>query len=329
MGILAELTGTDVLADVIGSLHLEGRVFCRMELSGPWGFRTPDDGLARFHVIERGACWMRAGEEDPVPLSAGDLVVALNAHQLSDGPRTRTVSMKDFLRGFADKPGAVLRHRGRGLPTHMVCGSFRFSHGEGHPLLAVLPPLLHVKGQDGQALEWLDLTLRFLASEARHPRPGSETVITRLTEVIFVQAVRAWIEMQPEGRGGWLGALRDRQISRVLSLMHGEPGRIWTVPALAAKAGMSRATLARRFAVLVGEPPLTYLSRWRMRTAAMLLRSQSLSLSEVAERVGYQSEAALGRAFRRMMGVAPGVYRRAATPEGRPRASRREQTGVA
>jgi transcriptional regulator GlxA family with amidase domain len=211
----------------------------------------------------------------------------------------------------------------------MVCGSFRFSHGEGHPLLAVLPPLLHVKGQDGQALEWLDLTLRFLASEARHPRPGSETVITRLTEVIFVQAVRAWIEMQPEGRGGWLGALRDRQISRVLSLMHGEPGRIWTVPALAAKAGMSRATLARRFAVLVGEPPLTYLSRWRMRSAAMLLRSQSLSLSEVAERVGYQSEAALGRAFRRMMGVAPGVYRRAATPEGRPRASRREQTGVA
>jgi AraC-like DNA-binding protein len=196
----------------------------------------------------------------------------------------------------------------------LLCGSFRFGQGDGHPLIAVLPPLICIKGQEGRPLEWLDLTLRFLASETRRPRAGSDSMVTRLTELLFVQIVRAWIEEQPEGHGGWLGALRDGRIARVLGLMHGEPGRAWSVPTLARAAGMSRATLARRFTSLVGEAPLTYLSRWRMHVAAGLLRSHSLSVAEAAARVGYQSEAAFSRVFRKVVGVAPAAYRRAALP---------------
>ena len=313
MGILAQRTGRDVLSEVLSSLRLEGRIFCRLQVGAPWGFRTPDDGLARFHVLERGACWIRATHGNALPLSAGDLVLAFEPHQLSDGPKSSTIPMDEFLGRSPIGSHAEVHRRGRGPEVQMLCGAFRFGQGEAHPLLAVLPRLIHIKSRSGDTPKWLDLTLQFLAFETRHPRAGSESVVSGLTELMFTQAVRAWIEDQPEGRGGWLGALRDRQISQVLGLMHGEPARAWTVPALARAAGMSRATLARRFATLVGEPPLRYLSRWRMHLAADLLRAQSMSVGEAAARVGYRSEAAFSRAFRSVMGTAPARFRRAAS----------------
>jgi len=313
MAILARLTGRDVLSDVLGSLRLEGRIFCRLEVGAPWGFRTPDDGLARFHVLERGTCWIRSLHGPALLLSPGDLVLALGTHQLSDGPKSPTLPMGEFLGRSAIGSHAVVRRRGRGPEVQMLCGAFRFGQGESHPLLAVLPPLIHIKSRTGNAPEWLNLTMQFLAFETRHPRAGSESVVSGLTQLLFTQAVRAWIEDQPEGHGGWLGALRDRQIAQVLGLMHGEPARSWTVPELAREAGMSRATMARRFAILVGEPPLKYLSHWRMLLAADLLRAQSMSVGEAAARVGYQSEAAFSRAFRVVMGMAPARFRRTAS----------------
>src|SRR5262249_5795481 len=155
-------------------------------------------------------------------------------------PETRPVPLGDLLRDRRDGPHSIVRHGGRGPETDMICGSFGLGQPQAHPLLAVLPPLIHLKKDGGPALDWLELTLRFLAFEARHPRAGSEAVVAHLTELIFVQAVRAWVESQPAGAVGWLSALRDGRISQALGLIHGEPGRAWTVPALAAAVRMSR-----------------------------------------------------------------------------------------
>src|SRR5207253_4752553 len=205
-----------------------------------------------------------------------------------------------------------VRHGGGGAETALICGSFRFEGSRTHPLLSVLPPLIHIQGDGGassRTTEWLSTTLRFLAAEARHPRPGAETLISRLTDVVFVQALRAWIESQPEGVGGWLGALRDRQIAAALGQIHRQPERDWSVARLASTVGMSRSSFAARFTALVGEAPLAYLTRWRMHLAGELLRGRDLSVSEIAGRVGYESEAAFSKAFKREAGISPGAYR--------------------
>lgn len=203
-----------------------------------------------------------------------------------------------------------MRGGGEGAETRLVCGSFRFERRDAHPLLELLPPLIHLRPAEAPAAEWLEATLRFLAWETREAKPGTETIVSRLTDVVFVQVLRAWIEALPEGRGGWLGALRDRQVGAALALVHRAPERDFTNASLAAAVGMSRSRFAARFSALVGEPPLAYVSRWRLETAAGLLRDGALSLGEVAERVGYDSEAAFSKAFRRRFGSPPGAYRR-------------------
>jgi AraC-like DNA-binding protein len=326
MTVLAEIEGTDVLTDVLASLRLRGRLFCRSELSAPWSLSLPAGEFAHFHVIERGGCWIRvAGDDRPKPLASGDLVVLPygQGHTLSDNPEMETPPMPiaRLLAGTKGPgPGSstLLRHGGGGAETALICGFFRFEGSRTHPLLSVLPPLLHIQGDGGETMwttGWLGSTLRFLAAEARHPRPGTETLISRLTDVIFVQALRAWIEGQPEGVGGWLGALRDRQIAAALGEIHRQPERNWSVASLAAAAGMSRSSFAARFTALVGEAPLAYLTRWRMHLASEFLRGRDLSVSEIAGRVGYESEAAFSKAFKREVGVSPGAYRRSEPPE--------------
>jgi AraC-like DNA-binding protein len=307
-----KLTGSDVLTDVLRSVRLEGRVLCRLELRAPWAFALPASDLAHFHIIERGSCWIRPSGHEPTALNGGDLVVVPQPrrYDLSDRPDTPAVPLGELLRRQRGGPRPIVRYGGGGQETELICGSFGVLRPRAHPLFSVLPPLIHLKKDGGPSLDWLELTLRFLAFETRHPRAGSETVITHLIELILIQAVRAWIESQPEGAGGWLGALRDEQISTALGMIHAQPGRAWTVPALAAEVRMSRSAFAARFATLVGEAPLAYLIRRRMWLAAELLRTQSLSLGEVAERVGYDSEAAFSRTFKKHLGIAPGQYRR-------------------
>jgi AraC-like DNA-binding protein len=174
------------------------------------------------------------------------------------------------------------------------------------------PPLIHIRPAETPAAEWLEATLRLLAWETREVRPGTETIVSRLTDVIFVQVLRAWIESLPEGEGGWMGALRDRRIGAALAHLHRSPEADWSNASLAQKVGMSRSRFAARFTALVGEPPLSYLTRWRLETAARLLREGELGLGEISERVGYRSEAAFSKAFRRRFGTPPGAYRRSA-----------------
>lgn len=311
---LAELNGTDALAEIMSGLRLQGRVLCRLELSRHWAFSMPTDGLARFHVIEKGTCWVGSREEGRRQLAAGDLLVGFGEHSLSDRADPRTiVPIERFLGSLEpSRSGASVCTVNGGSDVDMLCGAFTFGHGYDHPLLTSLPRLLHVPGHCGQSPEWLELTLRFLSAEVRTPGIGSEAVLTRLIDLIFVQAVRAWVAEQSDSRTGWIGALRDRQLTAVLTLMHTQLDHPWTVQTLAREVGMSRSSLARRFRAVFGETPLEYLSRSRLQAAALLIRTESLSLSQVAARVGYQSEASFSRVFRQTIGKPPGAYRRAA-----------------
>jgi AraC-like DNA-binding protein len=313
---LAELSGTDVLADVMNALQLQGRVFCRLVVSGEWAFNMrDDDGLARFHVIERGTCWVGTPDGARRRLAAGDLLVTFGEHYLSDRSHPAAiVPIEEFLGSAQQSACTTFCNQGEGDEVQMICGSFTFGPRTDHPLLRALPPLLHVNGDGEHAPEWLQLTLRFLSAEMREPGIGTEAVVSRLTDLIFVQAVREWVGTHVDDRTGWIAALQDRQISAVLGLMHKYTDRPWTVPALAREVGMSRATLARRFRELLDETPLAYLSRWRLQAAVNLIRSEHLSLSEVAARVGYQSEASFSRVFLQVMGQRPGAYRRSTSP---------------
>jgi AraC-like DNA-binding protein len=297
------------------AVRLRSRVFCRSELKAPWGMALKRSDYAHFHVIERGGAWLRVEGQEPVALAGGDLVVVPHGtgHTLTDSLATKARPLAEMAGRRASEGGCVvMRGGGEGAETQLVCGSFRFERRDAHPLVELLPPLIHLRPAENPAAEWLEATLRFLAWETREAKPGTETIVSRLTDVIFVQVLRAWIETAPEGRGGWMGALRDRQIGAALARVHRSPERDWTNASLAEAVGMSRSRFAARFTALVGEPPLTYLSRWRLETAAGLLQDGALGLAEVAARIGYESEAAFSKAFRRRFGAPPGAYRRRA-----------------
>ena len=303
----------DVLTTVMDAVRLRSRVFCRSELKAPWGMALQRSDYAHFHVIERGGAWLRVEGREPVALAGGDLVVVPHGtgHTLADSLATKSRPLTEMAGRRGSEGGCVvMRGGGAGAETRLVCGSFRFERRDAHPLLELLPPLIHLRPAETPAAEWLEATLRFLSWETRESKPGTETIVSRLTDVVFVQVLRAWIESLPEGQGGWMGALRDRQVGAALALVHRSPERDWTNAALAEAVGMSRSRFAARFTALVGEPPLAYVTRWRLETAAGLLRDSALSLAELAQRVGYDSEAALSKAFRRRFGAPPGAYRR-------------------
>ncbi len=302
----------DVLTGVLRMLHLTSQLYCRSELRAPWGLNMPPSRRMAFHVVDRGGAWLRhEGEGELTALAAGDLVVLPHGggHQLVDHPSTLAQPLLELSTDGSSCPRLQLG--GSGPATTLVCGYFYLEEEGGwedQPLVSLLPSLIHIKGEDGRKLPWLEATLRFLADEAGSGRPGTDAVVQRLTDVLFVQVLRAWLERDGTPPG-WLGALRDPQLGRALALLHTNPEQGWTTATLAAEVNMSRSAFAARFTALVGEPPLTYLTRWRMRLAAGLL-SEDVSLTEVAERVGYESEAAFSVAFKRERGVSPGRYRR-------------------
>ena len=215
----------------------------------------------------------------------------------------------------APQTGAIVRYGGGGAATTLVAGYFSTEKGAPNLLFDSLPPVVHVKGDAGTTVRWLEANLQFVASEMASGEPGFETIVSRLADILVVQAVRAHLAQSGGGCKGWLRALVDPQIGRALSLIHEKPEDDWTVESLASKVGMSRSAFAARFTQLVEEPPLTYLTRWRMQKASRLLETSHAGVAEIAKRVGYDAEAAFSKAFKRWIGVAPGAYRRRA--EGR------------
>jgi transcriptional regulator GlxA family with amidase domain len=203
-----------------------------------------------------------------------------------------------------------MRHGGAGARARLVCGYLGCDGPDTNPVLASLPPVVKLTLDEGAAAEWIRSTLRYAAEELAAGRPGSETVLGKVSELLFVEAVRRHAEALGEGEGGWLAGLRDPYVARALALMHGEIARAWSVEELGREVGLSRSALAERFVRLMGVAPVHYLARWRMQVAMQRLRGSAASLAEVAAGVGYESEAAFSRAFKKVVGVAPGGWRR-------------------
>jgi AraC-like DNA-binding protein len=308
-------SAADPLGEALHFLELRGAFYCRSEFTAPFGLELPPfEGYLWFHVITRGSCWLEAPEAEPRRLSASELALVPHGHghRLRSEPDAPTPSIYELEREQLGEHYEILRHGGGGEAIDMVCGAVRFDHPAARKLLAVLPRVLIFDPATSPAqLEWLRSTLRLMALEAEAVHPGGETVITRLSDVLIVQALRAWLESDSAAQAGWLGAVRDPQIGRAISLIHREPGRPWTVASLADQIPMSRSGFAARFTELVGEPAMSYVTSWRMHLAAAALRDEGATVAELADRFGYRSEAAFARAFKRVVGSPPGAVRRA------------------
>ncbi len=300
---------TDVLTTVLNTLQFKGKVFCYGRFTAPWAIKMKRKEYAHFHFFERGQGWIELVETGKkTALATGDLVFLPHGvpHILRDNSRARAVNIEQLL---ACRDVLTLRHGGGGSEATTVCGAFTFGNQSGNPIFALLPDLIHVRREKLDSAVRLEPMLKLLAHEAQTPREGSGSIIGHLTAIIFVQAVRAWIEEQPQGQGGWLGALRDKQISLALMLMHQRPAEPWTIAKLASQVGMSRSPFATKFKSLVGDPPLSYLTKWRMNLAAGYLGDNQWSIREVAERVGYQSQGSFTNAFKRSFGISPTEYK--------------------
>jgi AraC-like DNA-binding protein len=312
------LDSEDPLGEALHFLRVTGSFYCRSELTAPWGLTMPDwPDCLWFHIVTVGRLLLDVAGDEPRVLQPGDLALVTHGqgHSLRSAPGTVAPDVRSIDHEFHNKY-AVLRHGGGGAPTTLVCGAVRLDHPAAHHIIPLLPEVIHVEPTSGPHAEWMQSTLRLVAAEAAEVRPGGEAVITRLSDILVIQTLRAWIELDPAAQRGWLGALRDRQIGRAISLIHRDPTRDWTVASLASELAMSRSAFAARFTELVDQPAMQYVTRWRMQVARTWLTEDGATVAEVAGRLGYQSEAAFSRAFKRVVGVSPGAVRSAARGRG-------------
>jgi AraC-like DNA-binding protein len=301
----------DVLADILAVTRLGAPVVAQAELVPPWGLEIDPAAEAAVHSVQRGSCWLHTHRQRrPLHLGAGDVVLirAGVAHSISDDPRTRPLPYAEALAAMPRRLASLPASRAHET-TIVLCAKYLFQRTGSHPLLLLLPETIHIPAKDLEHQGQLQLVLQLLRREANEAGSGSELVIPRLVDSLLVFVLRAWLDAQPINAGGWFGALREPAIARALSLIHGAPEAAWNVELLARRVGQSRATFARRFADLVGEPPIAYLTRWRMCLAARLLSQSNVSLDEIATRVGYETAAAFSKAFRRSHRTAPGRFR--------------------
>ena len=303
----------DPLGESLHFLHMCGVFYTRSELAAPWGLALPPlPDCLMFHVVTSGSCWLVVDGEEPRLLKPGDfaLVPHGEGHQLLSEPGEPATDLFDIPREHVSERYEILRHGQDGEVTSLICGAVNFQHPAARHLVSLLPNLISIDTWSSPQMEWFQSTLRLMAAEARELHPGGETIITRLADILVIQAIRSWMADNPFGQTGWLGALQDKQIGRAILAIQRDPSRTWTVELLAEEVAMSRSAFAARFKKLVGESPMQYLAEWRMNVAATWLKEQELSVGELASRLGYQSEAAFSRAFKRSIGVSPGLFRR-------------------
>jgi AraC-like DNA-binding protein len=320
---------TDVLSDVLRAVRLSGAAYFDFELSSPWVREAPRatelagivlpgaERLIEYHVIDRGSCWGHAIGQPPIPLEEGDVIVFPqgDAHVLSSAPGMReTVNLAAFPSRSTSLP--VFHEFGGGGPdrARIVCCFLGCDERPYNPLLTTLPAVIHLKGGAADAkTRWLSRLMGTAATEARSSRPGGGNVLARLSELLFVETLRQHLERLPEAQTGWLAGLRDPIVGHALALLHAEPADAWTVERLARAVAISRSVLAERFAAMVGYPPMQYLALWRMQLASQRLAAGD-AMPSVAEAVGYQSEAAFSRAFKKVVGQSPGSWRKRKNP---------------
>ncbi len=301
----------DALSEVLQDLRLSAGSYGRCELTRPWGIDFPAVEQARFHFVVSGGCWLRAPKRGWTELHTGDVVLLPHGagHALSDRARGRVKPLDEMpLEEIGDRT-YEMRAGGAGARTVLVCCSVSFDEPAVHPLLGLMPPMLLLRGGGAQDAV-LPVLLDAMAEEALKKRVGAATVMTRLADVVITRVIRAWVESRSEDTDGWLAAIRDPQIGRALAAIHQRPGEPWSVESLADVARMSRSIFSERFASVVGVPPARYLARWRMHVASGWLRDDRVTVAEAAVRLGYDSEAAFSRAFKRFSGVPPSAVRR-------------------
>lgn len=304
---------SDSLGETLHLLRLTGTLYCRADLTAPWAVDVPAlQGLMTFGVVTSGSCWLEFDGEPPRLLRQGELTLIPHGapHRFSSNPGVPSVPLFDIPVVKVSDRYELMHHGGGGDLTQVTYGVMRFDHAAAQPLVASLPKILQIDSWDDDAGIWMQSTLRLIAREGAELRPGGETVMTRLADILVIQAIRSWLESSPDARTGWLAALRDGRIGRAIAALHRTPDRAWTLGALASEAGMSRSAFSARFTGLVGESAMHYLARWRLQLAHMALRDGPQSLAALARCSGYRSEAAFSRAFKRLFGVSPGSVRR-------------------
>ena len=309
----------DPLTEVLDMLRVRGAVLGRVRAHAPWGLHLAHAPRAVFHAVTAGSCWLRISEQEPRELVAGDVVLlpAGVGHVLASAPSGPVRVWNDIAKAQARSEAGEIVLDGPGGSAHVLCAAYDYDCDVAHPLITLLPPVLFVSSHESSQADAMHATLSALHRELASRPAAWGTVVDRLIDVLFVHVIRAWLASDGRRETSWLGALRDPGIARALTVMHSNPAAPWTVASLAKETSLSRATLTRRFTNLVGEPPLSYLTRWRMDLAAQRLRETNDAVSAIARRVGYTSEFAFSRAFARLRGDAPRRYRLAA--RNRPR----------
>ena len=315
----------DALSEVLKTIRLTGAAFFESKLKAPWSIIAPSsraiadalmpeaDHVVPYHLITAGHCVVKLLDGPAVELGAGDVVVFPNGdhHMLGGTPQFGPVSMapadltKLLLRGTI----TPIRGGGNGAATEMVCGFFACDRRLSAPIISGLPRMLRVSLSDDPGALWLRSSVHFSVVETAQRRAGAETLLAKLSELLFVETIRRYIKELPDSETGWLAGLRDPHVAKALALLHACPGRSWTVDELAREVGLSRSSLAERFMHYIGQPPMQYFTKWRLSLAADSLRSGT-SIGRVAEQAGYDSDVTFSRAFKREFGLPPAAWRR-------------------
>ena len=313
----------DVLSEVLKAVRLDGALFYNGEFSAPWCFRSPasrtvapylspDSGhVIIFHLLTEGRGYAHVeGEGRPVPLNAGDIIILPHGdpHFMGNGSAVKAVDLAKELERISSQGLKISRMGGGGEITKFICGYMACEPQLSQVFLAGLPPVLKINIRNDASGQWLEDSIRYSVGNADASRPGGEAVIAKLSEVLFVEALRRYIALLPPEQTGWLAGVRDPEVGKALALLHRKPAHPWTIAALANDVGISRSVLAERFRLYLSETPIAYLTRWRLQLGAQMLKSMSSSVAQIAAEVGYESEPAFNRAFKREFGLPPARF---------------------
>ncbi len=313
----------DVLSEVLKVVKLEGAVFYNGEFSAPWSFRSPASRrlapylapgaghVIIYHLITEGRGYAEIRHGMRVSLGPGDIVIFPHGdpHMIGNGPVLDSVNSERELQRILSQRLKLVRMGGGGEITRIVCGYMACEPRLSGLFLAGLPHVFKVNIRSDASGQWLENSIRFSVAEADSGRAGGEAVLAKLSEALFVETLRRYVAQLPQEQTGWLAGARDPEVGKALSLMHQKPAHPWTIAGLAGEAGLSRSVLAERFRHYLGEPPMAYLTRWRLQLGAQMLNSTSYSVAQIAAEVGYESEPAFNRAFKRQFNLPPARFR--------------------
>ncbi len=286
----------DVLSDILKKIKLSSAIYFESDFSSPWGMTIPKGRFAQFHIVTKGQCLMKT-EDRKIQLLEGDIIVFPfgTSHSLADFESGVYKNGQEVVAGIMDgKPVFV----GDRISTRLVCGHFQFDRNMEHPFIQELPAVIHISGIEKNEFAWLESITDLIIQEAGNDNPGKDTIMNKLGEVLFVHVLRTYLQKNSKKKG-FIAAMQDKRIGRVLKSIHRSPEKDWQLPTLAKVAGMSRTSFSNHFKRLTGETPFRYITQWRMLQAKELLLESNIPVGEIAERVGYQSEAAFNRVFKK------------------------------